>query len=97
MATGKTSAHFTQIYDAQVKERTISRITDKTIEELQTWQSRTLDSVGAAIFIDAIMVKIRDGQVADRPICAAISVSVESEKDVLGFELASAVKERSSG
>lgn len=85
LTTGEISAHFAQIYDAQVSKETISRITDKVIEEMQTWQSRPLDSVYAAIFIDAIVVKIRDGQVANRPIYAAIGVSLEGEKDVLGL------------
>jgi len=55
------------------------------IEEMQTWASRPLDEVYAAIFIDAIMVKVRDGQVANRPIYAAIGVSLRGEKDVLGL------------
>ena len=38
------------------------------IEEMATWQARPLEEVYAAIFIDAIMVKVRDGQVANRPI-----------------------------
>src|SRR4029079_16753192 len=41
--------------------------------------------VYAAIFIDAIMVKVRDGQVANRPIYAAIGVTLAGEKDVLGL------------
>ena len=41
--------------------------------------------VRSAIFIDAIVVKIRDGHAADRPIYAAIGVSLEGEKDVLGL------------
>ena len=39
----------------------------------------------AAIFIDAIVVKVRDGQVANRPIYAAIGVSLEGDKDILGL------------
>jgi transposase-like protein len=39
----------------------------------------------AAIFIDAIVVKIRDGQVANRPIYAAIGVSLDGRRDVLGL------------
>jgi len=85
LTTGKTSAHFAQMYDAQVSKETISRITDKVIEEMETWQSRPLDSVYAAIFIDAIVVKIRDGQVANRPVYAAIGVTLAGEKDVLGL------------
>jgi putative transposase len=41
--------------------------------------------VYAAIFIDAIVVKVRDGQVANRPIYAAIGVSLEGDKDILGL------------
>ena len=83
--TGEISAHFAQIYDAQVSKETISRITDKVIEEMTQWQNRPLDEVYAAIFIDAIVVKIRDGQVGNRPIYAAIGVTLEGEKDVLGL------------
>lgn len=85
LTTGEISAHFSQIYGASVSKETISRITDTVIEEMQQWQSRPLDEVYAAIFIDAIMVKIRDGQVANRPIYAAIGVSLEGEKDILGL------------
>src|SRR4051812_46537045 len=55
------------------------------MEEMAEWANRSLDSVYAAIFLDAIVVKIRDGQVANRPIYAAIGVSVAGEKDVLGL------------
>jgi putative transposase len=85
LTTGEISAHFAQIYGAQVSKETISRITDKVSEEMATWANRPLDGVYAAIFIDAIVVKIRDGQVANRPIYAAIGVSLEGEKDVLGL------------
>jgi transposase-like protein len=85
LTTGEISAHFAQIYGASVSKETVSRITDKVIEEMQTWASRPLNEVYAAIFIDAIMVKVRDGQVANRPIYAAIGVSLAGEKDVLGL------------
>lgn len=45
LTTGEISAHFAQIYGAQVSKETISRITDKVIEEMQTWQSRPMDEV----------------------------------------------------
>jgi putative transposase len=85
LTTSEISAHFEQIYGASVSKETISRITDKVIEEMQTWARRPLDEVYAAIFIDAIMVKVRDGQVANRPIYAAIGVTLRGEKDVLGL------------
>jgi putative transposase len=85
LTTGEISAHFTEIYGASVSKETISRITDKAIEEMQSWQARPLDGVYAAVFIDAIVVKVRDGQVANRPVYAAIGVSLAGEKDILGL------------
>ena len=86
LTTGEIAAHFAQIYGASVSKETVSRITDKVIEEMTSWATRPLDEVYAAIFIDAIMVKVRDGQVANRPIYAAIGVTLAAgEKDVLGL------------
>ena len=68
-----------------MSKETVSPITDKVLEEMQTWSTPPLDEVYAAIFIDAIVVKIGDGQVANRPIYAAIGVSLAGEKDVLGL------------
>jgi putative transposase len=85
LTTGEISAHFAEIYGASVSKETISRITDRVLEEMQAWQARPLDEVYAAVFIDAIVVKVRDGQVANRPIYAAIGVTLAGEKDVLGL------------
>src|SRR3954451_15698883 len=85
LTTGEISAHFAQIYGASVSKETVSRITDKVLEEMAAWQARPLEQVYAAIFIDAIMVKVRDGQVANRPIYAAIGVTLAGEKDILGL------------
>jgi putative transposase len=85
LTTGEISAHFAEIYGASVSKETVSRITDKVTGEMQEWRERPLDSVYAAIFIDAIHVKVRDGQVANRPIYAAIGVTVDGHKDVLGL------------
>jgi putative transposase len=49
------------------------------------WQSRPLDAIYPVVFIDAIFVKIRDGQVANRPIYVAIGVTVDGERDILGL------------
>lgn len=73
-----------EIYGASVSKETISRIADVVLAEMQDWSSRPLDRVHAAIFIDAVVVKIRDGQVVDRPVHAAIGVTLDGHKDVLG-------------
>jgi transposase-like protein len=85
LTTGEISAHFAEIYGASVSKETISRITDKVIEEMNDWAARPLDEIYAAIFIDAIVVKVRDGQVANRPFYAAIGVSLDGERDILGL------------
>jgi putative transposase len=85
LTTGEISAHFAEIYGASVSKETISRITDKVLEEMNDWSHRPLDSIYAAVFIDAIVVKVRDGQVANRPFYAAIGVTLAGEKDILGL------------
>ena len=52
---------------------------------MHTWCSRPLEKVYAAVFIDAIIVKIRDGQVRNRPIYAAVVVDLDGNKDILGM------------
>jgi transposase-like protein len=85
LTTGEISAHFAEIYGASVSKETISRITDKVLEEMNDWSVRPLDETYAAIFIDAIVVKVRDGQVANRPFYAAIGVTLAGERDILGL------------
>jgi putative transposase len=55
------------------------------VAEMAEWAARPLDAVYVAVFIDAIVVKVRDGQVANRPVYAAIGVTVDGCKDVLGL------------
>src|SRR4030095_13867720 len=64
---------------------TISRITEKVVEEMSAWQARPLDRVYPVVFVDAIVVKIRDGQVTNRPVYVAIGVTVNGERDILGL------------
>jgi putative transposase len=85
LTTGEISAHFAEIYGASVSRETISRITDKVVEEMTDWAHRPLDEIYAAVFIDAIVVKVRDGQVANRPFYAAIGVTLDGDKDILGL------------
>lgn len=85
LTTGEISAHFAEIYGASVSRETVSRITDKVVAEMEEWRNRPLDAVYVAVFIDAIVVKVRDGQVANRPFYAAIGVTVDGRKDVLGL------------
>jgi transposase-like protein len=62
---GEISAHLAEVYGAEVSEQTISTITDKVMDGMAEWQNRPLDRVYPVLFVDAINVKIRDGQVAN--------------------------------
>ena len=79
---GEISAYLAEVYGAEVSKKTITTITDRVMEGMAEWQSRPLDPV---IFIDAINVKIREGQVANRPVYLALGVTVDGEGDVLGL------------
>ena len=85
MTTGDIQAHLAEIYDTDISRDTISRITDAVIEDMMGWQNRPLDAIYPVILIDAIVVKIRDGQVANRPIYVAMGVNLNGERDVLGM------------
>ncbi|WP_310738423.1 IS256 family transposase [Microbispora sp. H10949] len=85
LTTGEISAHLAEVYGAEVSKQTISTITDKVIEGMAEWQNRPLDAVYPVVFIDAIHVKIRDGQVANRPIYIALAVTADGERDILGL------------
>jgi transposase-like protein len=69
--TGEICAHLAEVYGAQVSRQTIATLTDKVVEGMVEgmveWQNRPLDAVYPVVFIDAIHVKVRDGQVSNRP------------------------------
>jgi putative transposase len=85
LTTGEVQAHLAEIYGTEVSRETISTITDRVLDGLAEWQSRPLDAVYAVLFIDVINVKIRDGQVANRPVYVALAVTADGERDILGL------------
>jgi transposase-like protein len=82
---GEISAHLAEVYGAEVSKQTISTITDRVLEGMGEWQNRPLDPVYPVIFIDCVNVKIRDGQVANRPIYVALAVTVDGTREILGL------------
>jgi putative transposase len=82
---GEISAHLAEVYGAEVSKQTISTITDRVLEGMAEWQNRPLDPVYPVIFIDCVNVKIRDGQVANRPIYVALAVTVDGTREILGL------------
>ncbi|WP_233464078.1 IS256 family transposase, partial [Nocardia gipuzkoensis] len=85
LTTGEVAAHFADIYGATVSKDTISRITDKVIGEMTDWCNRPLERVSPVVFIDAVHVKVRDGQVVNRPVYVVIGVTCAGERDILGL------------
>jgi putative transposase len=82
---GEISAHLQEIYGAEVSKQTITAITDRVMDGMAEWQNRPLDPVYAVVFVDAIMVKVREGQVANRPVYLALGVTADGERDILGL------------
>jgi transposase-like protein len=95
MTTRDIRAHLREMYDVDVSPDLISRVTDAIVEELQEWQARPLDRVYPVVFIDALMVKIRDGVVANRPVYLAIGIDCDGAKQVLGMWVGPATGESS--
>jgi transposase-like protein len=85
MTTGEIAAHLAEVYGTEVSRETISKITDAVVEEMTAWLNRPLDRVYPVIFIDAIHVKVRDGQVANRAFYCVVGVTVDGQRDILGI------------
>ena len=89
LTTGEIEAHLAEVYSTNISRETISKITDRVLDDLGDWLNRPLDRVFPVIFIDAIVVKIRDGQVANRPVYTAIGVTVDGKREILGLWIGS--------
>lgn len=85
LTTGEIQAHLAEIYEAEVSRELISKVTDAVNDELTGWRNRPLDRVYAVCFIDAIVIKIRDGAVANRPVYVAVGITLDGHRDVLGM------------
>ncbi len=87
MTTREIVATFKEMYDADVSASLISKVTDAVIEQVVEWQSRPLDAVYPIVYLDCIVVKIRqDKQVINKAIYLALGVNLEGHKELLGRE-----------
>ena len=87
MTTSDIQAHLLEIYGTEISRETISKITDRIVDEMLAWQHRPLDRMYPVLLIDAIVIKVRDSQVANRPVYVVIGVNMDGERDVLGLWL----------
>jgi putative transposase len=85
MTTGDIAAHLSQVYDTDVSRDLVSRVTDAVLADMKAWQSRPLDEVYPVILIDAIVLKVREGTVANRPVYVAMGINLDGQRDILGL------------
>lgn len=88
MTTREIVAAFKDLYDADVSAGLVSRVTDAVVEQVVEWQSRPLDAVYPIVYLDCIVVKIRqDKRVINKAIYLALGVNLEGHKALLGLWL----------
>jgi transposase-like protein len=85
LTTGEIAAHFEEVYGARVSKDTVSRITEKVAGELAEWSARPLDPIYPVLFVDAVVVKVRDGQVRNTPFYVVMGVTANGEREILGI------------
>jgi putative transposase len=86
LSTRDIVAHLADIYGVKVGRDLISRVTDAVIDDVREWQQRPLDDVYPVLFLDALVLKIREGGAVQRKACyLALGVSVEGVREVLGM------------
>ncbi len=86
MTVGEIQEHIKEIYQTEVSKDLISTVTDGVIEEVNSWQTRLLDSVYPILYLDCIHVKARDNHtVINKAVYLAIGVNMEGKKELLGI------------
>ena len=90
MTVREIQGHLKELYGTEVSPDLISRVTDAVLDEVKGWQNRPLDSVWPIVYLDALVVKIRDqGTVTNKSAYLAVGVNVQGTKEVLGLWLES--------
>ncbi|HDY7832576.1 TPA: IS256 family transposase [Vibrio vulnificus] len=88
MTTREIVATFKEMYDADVSPTLISKVTDSVLEQVIEWQSRPLDEIYPIVYLDCIVVKVRqDKQVINKEVYLALGVNMEGQKELLGMWL----------
>ena len=88
MTTREIVKTFKELYGADASPSLISKVTDAVIDEVVEWQSRPLDPVYPIVYLDCIVLKIRqDKQVINKSIYLALGVNMEGHKELLGMWL----------
>lgn len=86
MTTRDIQGRLAEVYGAEVSPTLISNVTDAVLEEVRAWQNRPLDAVYPIVFLDALVVKMREeGTVQNRAVYVAVGITMEGRKEVLGL------------
>jgi len=86
MTTREIVDTFKEMYDADISPTLISRVTNAVIEQVTEWQARPLDSVYPIVYLDCLVVKIRqDKHVINKAVYLALGVNIEGHKELLGM------------
>jgi putative transposase len=86
MSTRDIEAHLEEIYGVKVGRDLISKVTDAVMDDARAWQTRPLDDVYPVVFLDALVLKIRDGGSVQRKACyLAMAINMDGDREVLGM------------
>lgn len=88
MTTRQIQSHLEEMYGTEISPSLISRVTDAVLDDARAWQSRDLDPLYPILFLDALVVKVRDAEsrrVVKRAVYVALGIDTESTKDPLGL------------
>jgi putative transposase len=89
MSMKEIQGHLQEIYSIDVSTEFISNVTDKVIEEVTAWQNRPLDSIYPVLYLDCLVVKIRENnQIINKALFLAVAINTEGQKEVLGMWIA---------
>ena len=86
MTTGDIEAHLKELYDLDISDSTISRITDKIMPLVKEWQERPLQEIYAVVYMDAIHYHVRsEGRIVKRAVYIALGIDMDGKKDVISM------------
>ena len=88
MTTREITATIKEMYDVDISPTLVSHITESVIEDVRQWQNRPLDSIYPIVFMDGIVVKVRDGQrIVNKSIHIVLGINLQGKKELLGLWL----------
>jgi putative transposase len=89
MSTRDIQSHLQEMYQVEVSHELIANVTDAVIDEAKAWQHRPLDQVYPILYLDAMVIKVKEGkQIINKSLHMAMGINMEGNKDILGLWMA---------